>query len=92
MPHHIRPFINPVWTAVFDIHLKLGELFSPCVSYSTVSLELNDCVAVFCRDGGVFPLILDVLATQKIVFRCHRTNEKRVPFQWLIMAELSVFL
>ena len=37
--------------------------------------------------------ILGVSATQEIVFRCYRTNEEHVPFQWLIMAELwTVFL
>ena len=73
-----------------DIHLRFGEFFllDHC-NFNGFLKASGMCGVISQRRRNVFAAIVGVLATKEIVFRCYRTNEEHVPFQLLIMAELS---
>ena len=73
-----------------DIHLRFGEFFllDHC-NFNGFLKASGLCGVISQRGRNVFAAIVGVLATKEIVFRWYRTNEEHVPFQLLIMAELS---
>ena len=75
-----------------DIHLRFGELFllDHCVLYGFLAVS-GMCGVISQRRRNVFAVIVGVLATKEIVFRCYRSIEEHVTFQLLIMAEPSTF-